>query len=336
MQFTQRLLAFLALVLFALVSFAQEETPVEITITGKQPGPPKWRVINGNNTLYIFAWLSPIPKNMEWESFRVAQVISEAQEYITMPRADVSVSPAVMLNPINIVRGMGLSKKLTRNEDKQKLEEVIPPELYVRFLALKEKYFPGNKKIEKLRPIVAGGRMTDIIQKEAGLVSASDVRKKIRRLIKKNKDISITEIRYETRIEGKYRDIADRLKNLVGNLSRELELSCFEQRLSQMEEDLDEMTYRANTWAQGYIEEFKYIPLPGDEGDDCTNLAMSSSEKDLIHKIQSTLDTQWLTAAEMALSENRTTFAVLDFSELLLEDGLVATLAAKGYEVIEP
>ena len=117
------ILGLLAFILPVTCAYSQDDLPVEIVVTGKQPGPPMWRVKNGDNTLYIFAWLSPIPKDIVWESQRVEQVISEAQEYIPMPDVDISVSPLVMFNPINIFRGISLGKKLTRNEDKATLQE---------------------------------------------------------------------------------------------------------------------------------------------------------------------------------------------------------------------
>lgn len=329
-------LASFLLVPYAPGAHAGDATPVEIVVTGKQPGPPMWRVKNGDNTLYIFAWLSPIPKDIVWESDRVEKVIGEAQEYITMPDVDVKVSPLVMFNPLNIVRGIRLGRKVMRNEDNATLEEVLPPEDYRRFSALKEKYFPRNRKIEKVRPLVAGGQMVTTIQKEVGLVPPESVGKKIKRLVKKNRDIKTTTIEYEMQLEGGFRDIADRVSTLMDSISPALELSCFERQLTLMEEDLDEMQYRASTWAQGYVEEFKFIPLTGDAEDDCTNLLFASSEKENIEEIQAIIYGQWLDAAENALLQNVTTFAVLDFSQLLLEDGLLAQLAARGYEVIEP
>jgi hypothetical protein len=322
--------------LFPHPAFAQEPIPVEIVVTGKQPGPPMWRVKNGDNTLYIFAWLSPIPDNIFWESQRVETVISEAQEYITQPEADVSISPLVMFNPINIFRGMSLGKRVMRNEDKASLEEVLPPELYGRFTALKTQYFPRNKKIENMRPLVAGGQMMSIIQKEAGLVPASDVGKKIRRLVKRNRDIKVTEIRYDMKLDGGFKAIANRVEDLMDSISPAMELSCFERQLTRMEEDISEMQYRASTWAQGYTQEFKFIPLTGDDDDDCTNLLVTSSEQETVEEIWGNLSNNWLDAAENALQNNTTTFAVLDFSQLLLKDGLLALLGARGYEVIEP
>ena len=323
--------------LFPHAAMAQaDEVPVEIVVTGKQPGPPLWRVKNGDNTLYIFAWLSPIPKDIFWESERVEKVISEAQEYIMQPEVDVSVSPLVMFNPINIFRGVSLGKRVMRNEDDKSLREVLPPELYARFSALKGQYFPRNTKIENMRPLVAGGQMVSTIQKEAGLVPAADVGKRIKRLVKRNRDIRTTEIKVDMKLEGGFRDIANRVETLMDSIPWELELSCFERQVTRMEEDIVEMQYRAATWAQGYIQEFKYIPLTGDDDDDCTNMLMVSSEQDTVEDTRGNISGMWLDAAENALQTNTTTFAVLDFSQLLLENGLLAQLAARGYEVIEP
>jgi hypothetical protein len=312
------------------------DVPMEIVVIGKQPGPPLWRVKNGDNTLYIFARLSPIPKNITWESQRVAQVIAEADEFISQPDVDVSVSPLVMFNPINIFRGMSLSKRVMRNDNDAALKDVLPPKLYARFSALKAHYFPKNRKIENYRPIVAGGQMMSEVQNAADLVPANDVDKQIKRLVKRNRSISTTEIRYDMKIGGGFKVIARRVEELMDSIPHELELSCFERMVTRMEENIEEMQYRASAWAQGYIQEFKYIPLRGDADDDCTNMMMVSSEQETITEIKVIVSNQWLDAAEKALIKNRTTFAVLNVNELLLDNGLLAQLASRGYEVIEP
>ncbi len=312
------------------------DVPMEIVVIGKQPGPPLWRVKNGDNTLYIFARLSPIPKNITWESQRVAQVIAEADEFISQPDVDVSVSPLVMFNPINIFRGMSLSKRVMRNDNDAALKDVLPPKLYARFSALKAHYFPKNRKIENYRPIVAGGQMMSEVQNAADLVPANDVDKQIKRLVKRNRSISTTEIRYDMKIGGGFKVIARRVEELMDSIPYELELSCFERMVTRMEENIEEMQYRASAWAQGYIQEFKYIPLRGDADDDCTNMMMVSSEQETITEIKVIVSNQWLDAAEKALIKNRTTFAVLNVNELLLDNGLLAQLASRGYEVIEP
>jgi hypothetical protein len=45
---------------------------------------------------------------------------------------------------------------------------------------------------------------------------------------------------------------------------------------------------------------------------------------------------KWLTAADEALTENVSSFAVLPISEMLQADGWLDRLRAKGYSIKEP
>jgi hypothetical protein len=66
------------------------------------------------------------------------------------------------------------------------------------------------------------------------------------------------------------------------------------------------------------------MSLRGGADDDCTNIIATSTEQDLFEEVSTSVNIMWLEAAESALQSNQTTFAVLDFSQLLLEDGLMA------------
>ena len=211
------LLAFL-LVSQTAPSKAQEPITIGIVVTGKQPGPPLWRVTNEDNTLYIFVWLSPIPKNIFWESQRVEKVIAEAQEYIPLSASNVSISPLVLLNPFNIINGISLGKRITRNADKATLEKVLPTELYQRFSDLKAEYFPNNKKIESMRPYVVSQQLLGLVQNEADLKNDSDVGKKIRRMVRRNRGITVTEVKYDMKLEGGFKTLSQRIENLMNSL----------------------------------------------------------------------------------------------------------------------
>lgn len=313
-----------------------EERPVEIMVMGRQPGPPMWRVYNGENVLWIFPFLSPVPKDMIWEADKVEEVIAQAQEVLSMPDIDVDASPLLMLNPVNIFRGVRLAKRLSRNEDGATLQQVLPPELHARFAALQAEYFPREKDIEELRPLVAGGRMVGMVQREAGLVSGEDIMKKIRRLIRQNRNAKRTPIEVKMKIEGSYRTLANRAEAMMDSLSAEQEVACFQEQVRRMERDLDDMQSRANAWAQGYVDEFRGIPLPGTVEDICTSMAFASSESETIQDLLGQMNAKWLEAAERALATNKITFAVLGINELIQDDGLMAQLQAKGYEVRAP
>jgi len=312
------------------------EQPDEVVVRGVLPGPPLWRVTNGEHVLWIFGYVSPIPKDMQWEAARIESVLSRAQAYLPVPDIDVSVSPLVALNPINIYRGMRLAKRLSSNTDKQTLEDVLPPELYQRYLALKSHYIPGNNELEQQRPLVAGQNLAELVQEKEDLDSPRDILRRIDRLAKRQRGVKRIETDYKMRIDGGYRSLADRAEALVNGINPEDEMACFEWQIGRIESDLEAMKSRANSWAQGYIDEFLDAPLLRGDDDPCYNLMMASSETETISELIERADNEWLAAAEQALTEYDTTLAVLHIRELLNNDGLLAKLKARGYRVREP
>lgn len=308
-----------------------------IIVTGRQPGPPMWRVSNGENVLWIFPQLAPVPKDMVWESNKAATVIAESQEVLELPSLRFKASAPVAANPVNMFRAVRLAKRLSRDADGRTLDETLPPELYARFLALQARYFPDEAdELEELRPFFAGERMVEIIQTKEGLGGDQQIMKTIERLIRRNRDIERTAIEVKVDIEGGFGDLAQRAEDLTASLDPTLELECFESQLRRMEDDTDAMRSRANAWARGYIDEFRGIPLPGAQEDSCLALIVQSSERDLIVDSTVQLRSLWLENADRVLQTNRTTFAILPIADLLRNEGPIATLKAKGYEVREP
>src|SRR5262245_49164494 len=108
-----KLATLLALAFLPLSGMAAEtaEAPEVITVTGRLPGPPLWRVNNGDKVLWIFPYLEWIPKDMLWDSERVARRIAESQEALSLPTVDVSFAPSLVMNPINIWRGTRLMNR---------------------------------------------------------------------------------------------------------------------------------------------------------------------------------------------------------------------------------
>jgi hypothetical protein len=126
------------------------------------------------------------------------------------------------------------------------------------------------------------------------------------------------------------------METMVQSLSPELERQCFEQEIYNLETDLEATKSRANAWASGRIDQFRGIPLPGDANDACENMLFESSEFETLDQLTKELDRRWLEAAVRALDTNKSTFAMLNIVELMVEDGLLAELRARGYEVVEP
>jgi hypothetical protein len=317
--------------------FAADDPPEEFVVVGRQPGPPLWRVSKGDKVLWIFPVLAPLPKDMIWDSERVARVIAQSQEYIPRPDIDASTSALLLANPVNWVRGYRLVKRLQRHPDGLSLEEALPPELYERFSALQAQYFPREDDFDEMRPLFAGSRMSNRVQDAVGLTADTGILDTIRKLTRRNRGMKRTEVAIEIDLKGSFGTLAKRAETLMASFPREQELTCFEQQLRRMEDELEDMKRRANAWAQGDIDEFRYIPLRGDKDDACTQLVLGSSEQDLIVDTEATLRQRWLDAVDTALATNASTFAVLGIGDLLrADDGYLALLRERGYTIREP
>jgi len=115
----------------------------EVLVTGDQPGPGLWKVTKGDHVLWMLGTLSPLPKKMTWRSRQVAEVIQEADRVI-LGGADIKPIYSAPL----LLRYMGMRKL----PDKATLKQSLPSDLYARFAALRDRYAPGDRGIEKLRP----------------------------------------------------------------------------------------------------------------------------------------------------------------------------------------
>lgn len=74
---TPKLVTFVVFALWLISSGMAAEVgdaPEEIIVTGRQPGPPLWKVSSGDRVLWIFPYLDWIPKDMIWEDDRAARV----------------------------------------------------------------------------------------------------------------------------------------------------------------------------------------------------------------------------------------------------------------------
>ena len=314
------------------------ETLEEVVVRGRQPGPPLWRVTNGDKVLWIFPHLSWIPKDMIWDSERVAHVIAESQEVLSLPEWSWVPPRRAMLNPINVARNLRNGIRGMRNPDGGTLKENLPPALYARFAVLQARYFPGNNGPLEMRPLFAGRTMMNSIRKKEGLLSGDGILKTIQGLVRRNRDIKSTEISVRLELGDNFDEYSSRLRAVYGSFPPDQEQACFQQQVRHMEEDLDEVKSRANTWAQGYIDQFRDVPLVFDEWNACDDLFMGSSspEHEALVGMVTQLNQMWLAAAADALTTNASTFAVLPINELLAADGLMSKLKAKGYDVRAP
>jgi uncharacterized protein YbaP (TraB family) len=300
---------------------AEPGTPTieEITVIGRYPGPPLWKVTSGDRTLWVFGVLTPEPEGLEWDSTRADRVLERAGGVVNGP----SIS-AMTLNPIRMFRIFRAARRLVRLPEGTTLADRMPADLYARYAALRMRYLPKiEDDEEEMRPAVAVMRLYGAALDDAGLKMDSDVGKTIERKARRSR-AEEAEVVVKTEPETMLDELA--------KITPEAELACFESILTSIETDLEGMKQRANAWAIGDVAALKRFDYPDSQGN-C--LAALFSAPGLV-ELRDELYSKWLSEAEHALATYETSFSALAMRELVADDGLLAQLAARGYTVTAP
>jgi hypothetical protein len=306
-----------ALALSTLVVVAAADPPDELTVTGRYPGPPLWKVNNGTHELWIFGTLPVIPKDITWGSVIVERVIARADEVLLPPGVD-----AAARNPFRYIGLFFRVRKLTRNEEGAPLKQVLPADLYARYATIRDRY-DGPRSLEQERPVVVAGRLYARAIDKSGLTFGGKLRNSIERLAR---DARVK--RTDTEIRADPGDLLDAAQAV----SRQAEIDCFATVIASIENDLPGIAARGRAWAVGDIGALRRFDYPDIEGDCLSFAGTSEGLRDTLRRAEDA----WLDAAQRALAENGTTFATLSVGDLLRPDGPLARLGELGYEVHEP
>lgn len=297
------------------------EAPVEeIVVVGKHEGPRMWRVTKGDHVLWILGTISPLPRRMTWQSDSVEAVLQQTQEVLP-----AWPSIGVGANPFTALRLYITWRKIQKSPDHMNLQAQLPPDLYARFVALEQRFAPGDHRLEDLRPMLAGGRLLDKAFEASGLTMHNEVQQTVLKLANKQ-GVAV----HQTRI--KVQDPVDVLRDL-GDTPKSGEIACLAAIVSRLETDLGPMQARARAWALGDVDTLRKLPHSVDDRIACLAAVSNSARiRDLVVRAQD----DWLIEAEDALARNRSTLAVQSMDRLLGEHGILAVLRAKGYGVEGP
>ncbi len=301
-----------------------------VLVTGSQPGPGLWQVVKGDHRMWVVATLTPIPKDIEWLSDEVREKVATSQAVLTGPGVTVGTG-------IGMVRGAFLLPsllKVRRNPDDATLEQVLPAELYARWVVMKQRYLPRKRRIERWRPIAAAGELRDAALKSAGLVFRDPVGPVVMAVAK---DAEVPVVKAIISIDLDVDKPRQRLKQLARTSLDDH--ACFEQVLEAIETDVRQQRELANAWAIGDLETLRTLTRV-DPSQTCLRAALDSAAFDDFDIDFDTIRTRarekWLEEAERLLAEHDTTFALLSLQQVMAPDGVLAALAQRGYTVIAP
>jgi uncharacterized protein YbaP (TraB family) len=291
----------------------------EVVVTGEHEGPRLWKVRKGDHVLWILGTMTPLPKKMIWQSDAVEAVLQQSQEVVpSWPAFGIGA------NPFTALRVWIEWRSIQKIPDRMDLREVLSPELYARFSALKAGYAPKDSKLDELRPAFAAERLLDEALDATGLTVHNEVQQAVLKLARKQGvKIHQDKLRVEHPV--------DVLKD-VGKTPLQGEIACLEAVVGRLETDLGPMQARARAWALGDVDELRKLNHPEDRTACIEAVSSSTRVRDLIAQAQD----DWFLSVEDALARNRSTLAVQSMDRLLGENGSLAKLRKEGYEVEGP
>ncbi len=306
-----------------------DEAPLEeVLVTGQQPGPGLWKVTRpgdaGGHVLWILGNHSPLPKKMQWRSSEVELVLASSQEVLAPALVNASVGP---LGGITLLPSLIGAR---RNPNGEQLRDVVPPDLYARWLLLKARYLGHDGDVEKWRPIFAAQYLYLAALKQKGLVPYEGVWPTVEKLARRAR-VKVVQPELDLKVEKARAAIKDFKKTPLSDVE------CFARTIQRLESDLDLMRERANAWAVGDVARLRTL-APVERRSVCIGVMLDSSivqERgygDVLKRLQDV----WVSAAEESLARNASTVAVLSIDEILKPNGYVARLREKGYAIEDP
>ena len=304
---------------------AADPAPEQIHVVAQRPGPGLWKVSKGEHVLWVFGMYGPVPKDMQWRSHEVENVIRNSQEYLSAPSA--SAKPGFFKSITLLPSMIGVRK----NPDGATLRDVMPAEEYARWTTLKTKYLPDNDDVERERPIFAAEVLSNAARKQAGLVDSYVVRKQLLDLVKKAK-LKETSSTFQIPMDNARTVLKNFKKSTLGDAA------CLARTMATLEQDIEAASQRANAWAKGDLDEMRKLDFATRE-EACFGALMNSAAFDAepeFKNMKTRAEAMWIASAEKALETNASTFAMLKIDEIFNPKGVIAALAAKGYTVEQP
>lgn len=307
---------------------ASADAPQQVLVSGVRPGPGLWKVSKGDHVLWVFGTYAPLPKKMVWRSHQVEKILDQSQEYLYPPGGELKVG---VLKGLALLPVLPFVIGIKNNPDGATLRDVLPADVYARWLPMKKKYIGDDEGVERERPLFAAQTLSQRRMAYAGLSSGGEVRHAIEQMAKQ-KNIKMTSSTAQMELDDPIKAVREFKKSPLEDVA------CFSKTLQFLESDIEAMLRRANAWAKGDLEGIEKLDYADRQGT-CDAVWLNSSvfqSRPGMRGVHEKARAAWLVAAEKSLATNASTFATLPLNDILDPKGLVAALEAKGYVVRKP
>lgn len=280
----------------------------------------------GDHVMWVLGTLTPLPRGMEWRSEEIEDTVAHSQEVLEAPAAEVKVDVG-FFGKLFLMPSVYSARK---NPGGATLQQILPAQMYARWEAVKPQYFGDDRRVESWRPILVALKLYRKALDKAGLTERNDINKLVFNLADKH-GVKRVPVKYKLMVEHP-RAVLDTIKRT--NLH---DISCFNQTLNIVQNDMGILTERANAWSTGDIQALRSYAV-NDRYQSCLVAVLNTefAEELGLHDLPKRMEQAWLDKAEAALANNTQTFAVLPMEEVLSPDGYLAKLQAQGYSVEAP
>ena len=214
---------------------SQQTTTLDtVLVTGEQPGPGLWKVSKGDHVLWILGAQYPLPKKMVWRARAIEDTLAQSQELLgdASPKLHVGFFRALTLVP----SVLGARK----NAGGATLKEILPADLYSRWLTLKAKYIGRDNGVEKLRPMIAASELYNQALDRSGLARNGTIWEAVEKAAKRQ-HVRIVEPEVKIEVDDPKQALQD-FRSTAGPL----DVECLDATMRRLETDLDAMRRRAN------------------------------------------------------------------------------------------
>ncbi len=300
-----------------------------VVVSGRVAGPGLWRVYKDDeHDLWIMGTLSPLPSGIQWDATEVRDLVAQSQEVLWAPVYSVNVHANLFQQAMLGINYLGAKK----NPDGRTLEEVLPPDLYARWLQAKARYLPHSARVERKRPIVAAQELLEAAMKQAHLTDKPIVYPALKATIKAHAVKSVLP-RVEVDVSNATAKAA--LADVRGRQMNDA--ACLAATLDVVETDLPRMVTNANAWANGEVSRLGFDAL-GRRSAACSDALVDPefSAKYGLPDIEDSAATRWMSEATTALVNNRSTVAFVPMEDLIGPGNYLEQLRARGYTVHGP
>lgn len=293
-----------------------------VTVRGAQPGPALWEVRKGDHVLWILGTISPLPKYATWQWTQLEQALGKSSEMLEAPSARLKMPPSLFSR-------LALQPAARLNPGGATLESMLPADMYSRWRALRHEYLHDDDAYEFQRPIIVAEQLYTKALSAHGLTADTDVEDIVEKLARKHGARQVP-VRYELVIR--------KVAKPTGGVDSDQQqgIACLDETMQIIEHDMPKLTERANAWATG--DSTALQKLMQDSREPCVVSAINGDfEHQLnVNDLPQRINAAWVKEADLALTRNRRTVAVLTMEQLMSPVGYLATLRSMGYLVQPP